>query len=124
MRPLGYVPEDDLPGLYAGALALAMPSLYEGFGLPVLEAMASGVPVVAADRSALPETCGGAALLVDPNDADALADALVIAATDEKVRRYLIGHGLARAAGFSWNRSAELTDAVIGDLLEARQTSA
>jgi glycosyltransferase involved in cell wall biosynthesis len=124
MRPLGYVPEDDLPGLYAGALALAMPSLYEGFGLPVLEAMASGVPVVAADRSALPENCGGAALLVDPNDADALADALVIAATDEKVRRYLIEHGLARAAGFSWNRSAELTDAVIGDLLEARQTSA
>ena len=124
MRPLGYVPEPDLPGLYAGALALAMPSLYEGFGLPVLEAMASGVPVVAADRSALPETCGGAALLVDPNDVDALADALVAAATDVDVRSELIEQGLERAAGFSWNRSAELTDAVIGDLLDERQTPA
>jgi glycosyltransferase involved in cell wall biosynthesis len=118
MRPLGYVPEPDLPGLYAGALALAMPSLYEGFGLPVIEAMASGVPVVAADRSALPETCGGAALLVDPHDGDAVADLLVTAATDEDLRPKLIERGLERAAGFSWKRSAELTDAVIGDLLE------
>jgi len=118
MRPLGYVPEHDLPGLYAGALALAMPSLYEGFGLPVIEAMASGVPVVAADRSALPETCGGAALLVDPHDGDAVADLLVTAATDEDLRPKLIERGLERAAGFSWKRSAELTDAVIGDLLE------
>ena len=70
MRSLGYVPEDYLPGLYAGARALAMPSLYEGFGLPVLEAMASNVPV-AANRTALPETCGDAALLVDPRTARA-----------------------------------------------------
>ena len=82
MRALGYVDDRDLPGLYAGALALAMPSLYEGFGLPVLEAMASGVPVVAADRTALPETCGDAALLVDPDDGEALAGALVRATTD------------------------------------------
>ena len=68
MRRSGYVPDPQLPGLYAGALALAMPSLYEGFGLPVLEAMASGVPVVAANRTALPETCGGAALLMEPDD--------------------------------------------------------
>jgi GT2 family glycosyltransferase/glycosyltransferase involved in cell wall biosynthesis len=118
MRALGYVEEAHLPGLYAGALALAMPSLYEGFGLPVLEAMASGVPVVAANRTALPETCGDAALLVDPSDSEALADALRRAATDEALRDTLVSKGLARAAEFSWDRSARLTDTVIADVLE------
>ena len=119
MQGLGYVQERHLPGLYAGALALAMPSLYEGFGLPVLEAMASGVPVVAANRAALPETCGGAALLVDPEDGAGLAEALAIAATDEGLRERLIPAGLERASQFSWTRSAELTDAAIGEVLEA-----
>jgi GT2 family glycosyltransferase/glycosyltransferase involved in cell wall biosynthesis len=118
LRALGYVQEEHLPGLYAGARALAMPSLYEGFGLPVLEAMASGVPVVAADRTALPETCGGAALLVDPTDTIALADALSLAATDEAVRERLIERGLGRASEFTWEHSAQLTDDVIGDVLE------
>ena len=113
-RALGYVPETLLPGLYAGALALAIPSLYEGFGLPCLEAMACGTPVVAADRSALPETCGGAALLADPGDPEAFADALVRAATDAEERARLIAAGRERAGRFSWERSAELTDAALG----------
>jgi glycosyltransferase involved in cell wall biosynthesis len=118
VRALGYVAEHHLPGLYAGATALAMPSLYEGFGLPVLEAMASGVPVVAANRAALPETCGGAALLVDPDDRHALAEALATAVTSDAVRTKLVAAGLERASRFSWDRAAAGTDAVIGEVLE------
>jgi GT2 family glycosyltransferase/glycosyltransferase involved in cell wall biosynthesis len=118
LRALGYVDDDHLPGLYAGALALTMPSLYEGFGLPVLEAMASGVPVVAADRTALPETCGDAALLVNPDDDEALAHALVRATGDAALRERMIAGGLERAALFSWDRSARLTDEAIAQVLE------
>jgi glycosyltransferase involved in cell wall biosynthesis len=114
-RRLGYVPDEDLPALYAGAAAFAMPSLYEGFGLPCLEAMAAGTPVVAADRAALPEACGAAALLVDPDDPDAFAATLIRAAGPERER--LAEAGRARAAGLSWARSAESVDAAIGALL-------
>ena len=114
-RRLGYVPDADLPALYAGAAAFAMPSLYEGFGLPCVEAMAAGTPVVAANRAGLPEACGGAALLVDPDDADAFAAALVRAAGPD--REHLVEAGRARAAGLSWARSAESVDAAIGALL-------
>ncbi len=112
-RALGYVAESLLPGLYTGARALAMPSLYEGFGLPCLEAMACGTPVVAADRAALPETCGGAALLAEPNDPEAFAAALLRAAADDAERARLIAAGHDRAARFTWKRSAELTDAAL-----------
>lgn len=117
LRRLGYIRDEDLPGLYAGARALAMPSLYEGFGLPCLEAMACGTPVVAAPHGALPETVGEAALLVDPQRSDEFAEALLAAAYDEAVRGRLIEAGHQRAALFSWSRSAAQTDAVIGELL-------
>jgi glycosyltransferase involved in cell wall biosynthesis len=117
MRELGYVPDEEMPGLYAGALALAMPSLYEGFGLPCLEAMACGTPVVASNRAALPETTGEAALLVDPEDGAAFADAVVELATDDTRRAELAARGMKRARPFTWERTAALTDAAIERLL-------
>jgi glycosyltransferase involved in cell wall biosynthesis len=117
LRRLGYVADALLPALYAGARAVAMPSFYEGFGLPCLEAMASGVPVVASARGALPQTCGDSALLINPDDADELTEAVLAASFDERVRATLIPAGLRRAAAFSWSRTASLTDAVIGELL-------
>ena len=116
-RSLGYVAEQDLPGLYAGAAVLAMPSLHEGLGLPVLEAMAAGTPVVSSDRGALPETCGGAALLVDPGDQEGFAAALVRAATDADERARLVAAGRERAAGVTWRRTAEHVDALLDPLL-------
>ena len=83
---LGHVPDDELPALYAGASAFVLPSVYEGFGLPVLEAMAAGTPVVTTNVTALPETAGGAARLTDP-DPEALRDALVDAARRRRASR-------------------------------------
>jgi glycosyltransferase involved in cell wall biosynthesis len=115
-RPLGYVAEEHLPGLYAGARAFVLPSLYEGLGLTCLEAMACGAPVVAADRGALPETCGDAALVVDPADERALADAVLAAATDDAERERLTAAGAARARRYTWERTARATDAAITSL--------
>jgi len=118
-RRLGYVTDADLPALYAGAAALAMPSFYEGFGLPCVEAMAAGTPVVAADRAALPEACGGAALLADPDDANAFAAALIEAAGAARSR--LSEAGRARAASLSWERTSEAVDAAIEAALTGRR---
>jgi glycosyltransferase involved in cell wall biosynthesis len=116
-RRLGYVPEAELPALLAGAAAFAMPSLYEGFGLPCVEAMAAATPVVAADRASLPEACGGAALLANPLDPDAFTDALLRAAGNDRER--LVAAGRARAAGLTWERTAEELDSALEPLLAA-----
>jgi glycosyltransferase involved in cell wall biosynthesis len=105
----GYVEDADLAALYSGALAFVFPSLYEGFGLPPLEAMACGTPVVTSDVTALPEVVGEAGITVPPTDADALCGALVRVAGDEGLRRELGRRGLERAAGFSWENCAEQT---------------
>jgi len=102
----GYVDDTRISALLAGARAVVFPSLYEGFGMPLVEAMEAGVPVVGVRAGATPETVGAAALLVEPGDADGFADALERAAFDEVVRAGLIAAGHARAATFSWERAA------------------
>lgn len=114
LRSLGYVDDADLPGLYAGARAFVLPSRYEGFGLTCLEAMASGAPVVAANRAALPETCGDAALLVDPDDPQAVAAALGEALDDASLRARLREAGVRRSGELTWEHTAQRVDAVLG----------
>jgi glycosyltransferase involved in cell wall biosynthesis len=112
LRLLGHVDDALLPGLYVGAQAFALPSLYEGFGLPVLESMASGTPVVAADAGALPETCGGAAVLAGPTG-EAFTAALERLLGDAAEQERLRAVGLARAAAFPWNATAVAIDALL-----------
>ncbi len=99
----------DLEGLYALARCVAVPSLYEGFGLPVLEAMIRGVPVACSDRSSLPEVAGDAALMFDPDDSEAVRDGLTRLLTDEALTHRLRAAGRERAATFTWARTAQLT---------------
>lgn len=122
VRVLDYVPEADLPGLYAGARALAFPSLYEGFGFPVLEAMACETPVVCANTSSLPELAGDAALLVDPTDVAALTQALNRVLTDADLRTTLIARGREQIRQFSWARAAEQVMGVL-EAAGARRTA-
>lgn len=112
------VQDGELRALYHGAEALLFPSRYEGFGLPVLEAMACGTPVVGSNAAAIPEIAGDAAMLFDPDDARGMAEAVRRLRIDPQLRAEYVAKGRARAAEFSWDRSAELTEAV---LLEAAQ---
>ncbi len=113
----GYVPQADLPALYNAASVFVFPSLHEGFGLPALEAMACGVPVVTSTVSALPEVVGEAGLLVDPANADALADAIARVLDDRTLAADLASAGLARAASFTWEACAKATVAVYREVL-------
>ena len=117
IRQLGYVPDSELAALYAGARAFVMPSLYEGFGLPCVEAMACGVPVIAARAGALPETVGDAGLLVDPRDPDQFAEAVSTLVHDQSLRARLIEKGKVRAKLFSWENTAVRTDEVVSALI-------
>ena len=108
-----YVPEGDLPALLSGARLFVFPSLYEGFGLPVLEAMACGTPVVCSNTSSLPEVAGNAALLVDPLDVEELAAAMERVLGDEELRAGLIERGFEQTRRFSWEKCARETLSVL-----------
>ncbi len=115
MRGLGYVPDDDLPALYGAATASVYPSLYEGFGFPILESMACGCPVLSSDTSStssLPEVAGEAAQLLPPDDIDAWAQALRLLLCDTEERDRMRARGLMQAAQFTWERTARETMAV------------
>jgi glycosyltransferase involved in cell wall biosynthesis len=111
----GYVDDADVAALYSGALALVFPTLHEGFGFPVLEAMRCGTPVITSTTSSLPEVAGDAALLVNPRDTDAIAAALGRIVSDQALRADLVARGTQQAARFTWRRAAEQTLKVLED---------
>lgn len=116
----GFVPDEELPALNAAATVAVLPSLYEGFGLPVLEAMACGTPVVCSEASSLPEFGGDAACYFDPTDPEAMAAALAKVLSDRDLRREMRRKGLQQAACFSWQRAAQETRALYDRLIEGR----
>ncbi|MBN2360753.1 MAG: glycosyltransferase family 4 protein [Deltaproteobacteria bacterium] len=116
IRFVGHVPGDHLPPLYRGAVALLFPSLYEGFGLPVLEAMACGTPVLTSTATALPEVAGDAALLVDPTSVPEIARGIERLYGDAELRATLRERGLQRARQFDWNRVVDRVRAVLDSL--------
>ena len=120
VRFLGFQPQETLASFYRLARAFVFPSLYEGFGLPPLEAMACGTPVITSNVSSLPEVAGDAALLVDPYDVEALARAMVRIVTDQPLRDMLVARGLARARQFSWTESVAKIRSVYMDVLHRR----
>ena len=122
VKVAGYVDAADLPALYTAATAVVYPSLYEGFGLPVLEAMACGAPVLASNASCLPEIAGDAALLVDPQDVEAMAAGIWSLLADAPLRARLAEKGRARAAAFSWQRTARETLEVYREALAGERS--
>lgn len=119
IKPLGYVADEMMPLIYSGAAAFVFPSLYEGFGLPPLEAMACGAPVISSRSSSLPEVVGDAGVLVDPLNVDALAESLRRVLEDWAFADALAQQGVRRAAGFSWKKTAAETIAVYRRALAA-----
>jgi len=105
----GYIDDDDIAALYSGALGLVFPTLYEGFGFPVLEAMRCGTPVITSSTSSLPEVAGDAAILVNPRDVDAIASAIGKLVSDDALRQNLIDKGYQQAQRFTWRQTAEQT---------------
>jgi glycosyltransferase involved in cell wall biosynthesis len=119
VRFTGYVADEDLPALYSSAEVFVYPSLYEGFGLPPLEAMACGTPVITSDAASLPEVVGDAGLTVGPREVPALARSLARLLGDDAMREHFRRAGLERAAGFSWARAADETQAVYDEVFTA-----
>jgi glycosyltransferase involved in cell wall biosynthesis len=117
VRLLGYLPQEQMPAIYSGARAFAYPSIYEGFGLPPLEAMACGVPVVVSSRASLPELVGDAGTMVEPEDAVALARALESLLEDPARHAQCSRAGRSRAATFTWQRCALETRAIYEKVL-------
>jgi glycosyltransferase involved in cell wall biosynthesis len=117
---IGFADEGDLPALYSGAVCCVFPSLYEGFGLPVLEAMACGTPVVTSNLSSLPEVAGDAALLVDPYQIEAIVNAIQQLIDDTTLRQTLIEKGQQRAGQFTWAKSARQLRQIYTTLLDER----
>jgi glycosyltransferase involved in cell wall biosynthesis len=115
------VPQADLPGLYSLATLFAFPSLHEGFGLPLLEAMACGTPVLTSNCSSMPEVSGSAAYLVDPNSVASIAEGLNYLLNSAAQREWYVEQGLARARQFSWEQTAQQT-AVIYEQIRAGQS--
>jgi glycosyltransferase involved in cell wall biosynthesis len=118
VRFLGFLSDQTLAVLYRLAAVFVFPSLYEGFGLPPLEAMACGTPVVTSNVSSLPEVAGGAAILVDPYDPASIADGISRAVSDTTLRRELVAKGLARARDFSWTQSVAAIHQIYMDVLD------
>jgi glycosyltransferase involved in cell wall biosynthesis len=118
---VGYVPQEELPYWYQAADLFVYPSLYEGFGMPPLDAMASGTPVVTSNAASLPEVVGNAALQVSPTDETALSEAIIRALTDNALRAEMIARGLEQAARFSWTRAARETTALYRAVLTTPQ---